>query len=92
MAAAAVLGLGLGSSSCCSSRSRAGTLGRRGLAYGVREVGWLGGGDGDGDGGQVHLLALEVANMDAVLNGESFQVPMTVAIQHVDEDTTVATT
>ena len=66
----------------------------QGVAYGVREVGWRGGGagdgDNDGDGGQVHLLALEVANMDAVLNGESFQVPMTVAIQHVDEDTTVA--
>ena len=64
----------------------------QGVAYGVREVGSLGGGARDGDGGKVHLLALEVANMDAVLNGESFQVPMTVAIQHVDEDTTVATT
>lgn len=50
----------------------------QGVAYGVREVVSLGG--GAGDGGQVHLLALEVANMDAVLNGESFQVPMTVAI------------
>ena len=61
----------------------------QGVAYGVREVGSLGGGARDGDGGKVHLLALEVANMDAVLNGESFQVPMTVAID-ADEDTTVA--
>lgn len=76
--------LGLWSSSCCSSRSRAGTPGRRGVAYGVRGAVSLGG--DAGDGGQVHLLALEVANMDAVLNGESFQVPTTVAIDE-DEDT-----
>ena len=40
----------------------------QGVAYGVR--------DGDSRQGGVTLLTLEVANMDAVLNGQSFQIPL----------------
>jgi len=38
----------------------------QGVAYGVRDVG----------DGRVTLLALEVANMDAVLNDRSFRIPL----------------
>mmetsp|Transcript_38947 Transcript_38947/g.83903 ORF Transcript_38947/g.83903 Transcript_38947/m.83903 type:complete len:233 (+) Transcript_38947:96-794(+) len=42
----------------------------QGVAYGVQDRNDCGEDDG------VTLLALEVANMDAVLNGQSFQVPL----------------
>jgi len=46
----------------------------QGVAYGVMDRNGCGE-DGDDDD-DVTLLALEVANMDAVLNGQSFQVTL----------------
>lgn len=49
----------------------------QGVAYGVR--------DGNDRQGKVNLLTLEVANMDAVLNGQSFQLPLILS----DDDATI---
>jgi len=65
----------------------------QGVAFGVREEGASveaeanknddAGGDAaadDDDDGRVRLVSLEVANMDAVLNGVSFEVPIYIPI------------
>ena len=64
-----------------------------GVAYGIRnhDTDSISGNNNiqqqQGGEGEVTLLALQVANMDAVLNGQSFQVPLdTLLDNRVEEE------